>query len=306
MNQIQATSPSQLKTPLILLTGLLPLVFCLGVSAAAAPGRNAAGFFAPDNLIAWCIVPFDNLHRTPAERLAMLQRLGFTQYAWDWRQEHLKDLPAEIQASRQAGVRIRAVWLWVEGGSDAVGRLGAGNRAVIDQFAAANQPVEYWVGFHPNFFANQDEPARIRAAAEMMTYLRDEAARSGSTVAFYNHGDWIGEPDNQIKIIQAMRDPSIGIVFNFHHAHTMLDVYPALLGRMLPYLKAVNLDGIRPEGPKILPIGQGTREQEMIRLLVQSGYRGPLGILGHVEDRDIEGVLRQNLDGLNAVAAGLK
>jgi hypothetical protein len=293
-----------LKTPLALLRLLLPLTcWCLAVGPAGAqtPSRPRSPLFAQDNLIAWCIVPFDNLHRTPAERVAMLKRLGFTQYAWDWRQEHLKDLPEEIKVSRAAGIRLRAIWLWIEGGSDTVGHLGAGNRTVLDDVKAAGLSVEYWVGFHPNFFANMDEPTRIREAAAIMSYLRDEAAKSGSTVMFYNHGDWIGEPDNQIKIIQAMHDPSIGLVFNFHHAHTMLKDYPALLTRMKPYLKAVNLDGIKPEGPKIIQIGQGTEEKEMIRLLEASGYTGPLGILGHVEDSDIEGVLRRNLEGLRAL-----
>jgi hypothetical protein len=55
---------------------------------------------------------------------------------------------------------------------------------------------------------------------------------------------------------------------------------------------------MRPEGPKILPIGQGTHEREMIRLLRESGYAGPIGILGHVEDADVEEVLRRNLEGL--------
>ena len=53
--------------------------------------------------------------------------------------------------------------------------------------------------------------------------------------------------------------------------------------------------------PKILPIGQGTREREMIRLLAASGYAGPIGILCHLEDADAEAVLRRTLDGLQAL-----
>jgi hypothetical protein len=64
---------------------------------------------------------------------------------------------------------------------------------------------------------------------------------------------------------------------------------------MLPHLKAVVLNGMKPEGPKILPIGEGTHERAMIRLLAASGYRGPIGILGHVDDADVETVLQRNL-----------
>ena len=267
------------------------------------PASNPPSLFAQQNLLAWCIVPFDNRHRTPAERIAMLKRLGFTQYAWDWRQVHLKDLPEEIRLSRENGVRLRAIWLWIDAATDEVGRLGEGNRTVIDAVNAARLSVEFWVGFHPNFFADVDEAARVRRGAQMIAYLRELAAGSHSTVALYNHGDWVGEPANEIKIIQAAGQPTVGMVFNFHHAHPMIDAFPDLLPRMLPYLKAVNIDGMRPEGPKIIPLGEGTRELEMLRLLKQSGYAGPIGILGHVEDADVEDVLRRNLDGLRAIVA---
>jgi len=259
--------------------------------------------FAPANLLAWCIVPYDEKHRTPAERMAMLKRLGFTQYAWDWRQQHLKDLPEEIRLARASGIRLRAIWLWIDAQSDGVGHLGEGNRAVLDAVNAAHLSVEFWIGFHANFFEGIEEPERIRRGAAMVAYLRNQAAPSGSTVALYNHGDWVGEPENEIKIIQAVGDPSVGMVFNFHHAHTMIDAFPRLLPRMLPYLRAVNLNGMRPEGPKILPIGAGTREREMIRLLAASGYAGPLGLLCHIEDADAEVVLRRNLDGLRTLVS---
>lgn len=272
-------------------------------SPVLKPVSQSPALFAQENLVAWCIVPFDKNHRGPAERVAMLKRLGITQYAWDWRANHLKDLPEEIRLAREAGVRMRAIWLWVEGGADTVGHLGAGNRAVLDMVNQAQLRVEFWVGFHPGFFVRMDEPTRIAQAAAIMKYLKEQAAVSHSTVAFYNHGDWIGEPDNQIKIIRAMGDPAVGMVFNFHHAHEMIDGFPELLQRMLPYLKAININGMEPKGPKILPLGQGSKEREMLRLVVKSGYAGPIGILGHVDDADVEGVLRKNLEGLNAMVA---
>ena len=46
--------------------------------------------FAKDNLLAWCIVPFDACKRGPKERAVMLQRLGIRALAYDWRDEHIK------------------------------------------------------------------------------------------------------------------------------------------------------------------------------------------------------------------------
>jgi sugar phosphate isomerase/epimerase len=161
------------------------------------------------------------------------------------------------------------------------------------------------VGFHENTFAGLSPGESVRRAADMITRLRAQTARTGSTLALYNHGGWFGEPENQIATIQAVGAADVGMVFNFHHAHDMIDQFPELLPRMLPYLRAVNVNGMIPAGPKIVPLGQGTHERAMLRVLLDSGYRGPIGVLGHVDDADVETILRANLDGLRALATGL-
>jgi sugar phosphate isomerase/epimerase len=259
--------------------------------------------FAPANLLAWCIVPYDNQHRTPAQRMEMLQRLGFTQYIWDWRQQHLKDLPLEIESAHAAGIRLRGVWIWIDERYDQVGRLGDANRAVFDAVNRAGRPVEFWVGFHANAFPGDNDDARLDRGVAWVSFLRDEARATGSTISLYNHGDWFGEPENQLKIIAASGPSGLGLTYNFHHAHHQISRFATLLPAMLPHLKAVVLNGMKPEGPKILPIGEGTHERAMIRLLAASGYRGPIGILGHVEDADVEVVLQRNLAGLRRLIA---
>ena len=269
------------------------------------PAHESAALFAPDNLLAWCIVPYDNQHRTPVQRMEMLRRLGFSQYVWDWRAEHLKELPDEIAAARTAGIRLRAVWIWIDETQDKVGTPGASNRAVFDAIAAARLPVEFWVGFHDNVLAGLDDGARVEKACAVIGSLRDEARAVGGTVALYNHGGWFGEPENQLRILDALGDTSVGMVYNFHHGHDQLARFSEFLPRIVPHLRAVNVNGMRPEGPKILPVGTGTHEREMLRVLVASGYRGPVGILGHVEDVDVEPILRANLDGLRRIAETL-
>ena len=265
-----------------------------------------SSILAPENLLAWCIVPFDSPQRSPDARIAMLKRLGITQYAWDWRAQHLPFLPEEIRLAREAGVRIRGAWIWIDAQSDSVGALSEGNLAVIAAFEEARMPVEYWVGIHPNYFEGLDDAARVAKGAAIIGHIRDLAARSGGTVALYNHGDWFGEPDNQLRIIEAVGDSTVGIVYNFHHGHHQIDAFPGFLPRILPCLRAVNLNGMVPGGPKILPIGSGTRECGMIALLRDSGYRGPIGILGHVDDVDVEAVLAGNLAGLRKIADSLE
>src|SRR5690242_2920825 len=63
---------------------LFPPTFAVG--AAAEPCK---ALFARDNLVAWCIVPFDSRQRSPEDRADLLKRLGFRRFAYDWRAEHL-------------------------------------------------------------------------------------------------------------------------------------------------------------------------------------------------------------------------
>jgi len=49
---------------------------------------------------------------------------------------------------------------------------------------------------------------------------------------------------------------------------------------------------------KILPIGSGIYETEMIKAVIASGYTGPIGILGHKRNEDVAQTLRGNIEGL--------
>ena len=70
---------------------------------------------------------------------------------------------------------------------------------------------------------------------------------------------------------------------------------------MSPWLWTVNIDGMKKDGPQILPVGSGDQEIGMLRALKKSGFKGSIGILGHIEDQDVEQVLQGNLNGLRKI-----
>src|SRR5205814_6690706 len=153
--------------------------------------------------------------------------------------------------------------------------------------------------------SGREQERRVEVAAARLRPLAQEAAQIGCSLALYNHGGWFGEPENQVAIIERLRQlgtTNVGIVYNLHHGHDHLDRLPALLAMTKPYLKAVNLNGMDRGGDrvgrKILPLGQGALDLEVLRIIRDSGYRGPIGILGHTLD-DAEERLRDNLDGLD-------
>jgi len=267
---------------------------------------TSADLFAPDNLIAWCIVPYDSVQRAPHARITMLKRLGFAQYAYDWREQHLDSLAEEIHASLEEGVHMAAVWMWFDKDHDAPGKLSANNQRMLNILKASGLRTQLWLGFNSNYLDGQDDAAKVQQAADAVRYLRQETADFITGIGLYNHGDWFGEPEHQIQIIKALADPAVGIVYNWHHAHPHLDRFAALFDVLRPYLWAVNLNGMRSAGPKILSIGSGDDDLTLLRTLVDSGFQGNVGVLGHIEEEDAEVVLSRNLNGLRQLAHELR
>ena len=151
-----------------------------------------------------------------------------------------------------------------------------------------------------------DDQAVDRAATVLRPILT-ESAKRGLRLSIYGHGRdaWFTQPENEIAIVERLRSSasgsSVGIAYNFHHAHSQLDRFAAVFPKLFPYLTAVNLNGMKPEGPMILPINQGTREQDMIAAIHRAGFQGPVGVLHHERKMDAAVVLRRNMEGLRDI-----
>lgn len=252
------------------------------------------------NYYAWCIVPFDNQNRTPEERIGMLKDLGFVSYAYDWREKHLPEMVMEFKLAKENDIKVNAVWMWIDK-NDSPGNLSANNEKVFSSIKESGLKTQIWMSFPEDYFEFLTETESLEKAGNMILYLSNRASEIGCNLGLYNHGGWFGNPENLVKIIKSLPEKEIGIVFNFHHAHNLLDNFDALVKNMKPYLWAVNLNGMNPAGPKILTIGDGSEEEQMIEVLIENGFKGPFGILGHREDADVEKVLRANLEGLKSI-----
>jgi putative heme-binding domain-containing protein len=279
-----------------------PVLFmvAIGISAMAAAEEPAKAppketkLFEQKNLMAWCIVPFDSKKRGPEERAAMLEKLGFSKFAYDYRAEHIPTFDDEVEALTKHRVELSAWWFPTE--------LNAEARGILDVLKRHKIKAQLWVtggGETPK--SEREQRFQIAREAHRIRPIAEEAAKIGCSVGLYNHGGWFGEPENQLAIIKELKLPNVGIVYNQHHGHDHLDRFPELLKKMLPHLYVLNLNGMMPSGEqrgqKILPLGQGELDLKLLKIIAESGYQGPIGILGHTQD-DAEQRLQDNLDGL--------
>jgi sugar phosphate isomerase/epimerase len=276
---------------------VLLFVFCCGTQQKSERSNNK--LFYKDNLVAWCVVPFDSVKRTPEERAKMLQELGFSHFAYDWREEHLPTFPDEIKALKNHGINLASVWMWIDTDSGKI--FDDNNEQLLEIIKQHNIRTDLWLGFSNKHFDGLTDEEKLEKAVTSILYIQNRAKELGCTISLYNHGDWFGEPVNQVRIIEKMGAKDVGIVYNFHHAHLQVKEFPELLPKMLPYLKTVNLNGMKVEGPKILTIGQGSEELGMLKTLKESGFNGSIGILCHIETEDAKVVLERNLNGLKTL-----
>jgi sugar phosphate isomerase/epimerase len=274
-------------------------LIALASLAIVANAGAADSLLARTNLVAWCIVPFDARQRGPDERAAMLERIGITQLAYDYRPEHIPTFDAELKALARHNIRLRAWWF--------PGVLNDEARLILEVLERHRvHEVQLWVtgGGEPTQSA-EEQRARIEAEAARIQPIAEAAEKLGGAVALYNHGGWFGEPENQIAIIETLRGgglTNVGIVYNQHHGHHHVHRFAELLAQMQPYLLAFNLNGMALHGDrlgkKILPLGQGELDLQLLTILRDSGWHGPVGILNHTNE-DAEARLLDNLDGLD-------
>jgi sugar phosphate isomerase/epimerase len=265
------------------------------------PVKAGNSLFESDNLVAWCVVPFDNLNRGPVERAVMLNELGFKKFAYDWRDQHLPTFPEEIKALEANDIELTSVWWWIDGQGESL--LNDGNAQLLHYLDSMKVSCDIWMSFDERFFEGLEDMEKLEHATEAVLELHQKASAVGATLQLYNHGAWFGDPRNQVAIIKKSGLTDVGIIYNFHHAHAQIDEFPELLEIMLPYLNTVNINGMNVNGPKILTVGQGESEDIMLKTLAASGFDGYIGIIGHLEDEDVKEVLERNLEGLNKVTS---
>jgi len=239
-----------------------------------------------ENLVPWCIVPFDAANRGPAERATMLAELGLRRCAYDWRSKHVAEFEEEILQYEKHGIEYFAFW----GQHDQAFRL----------FGKYDLHPQIWNTLPSPGKATQDE--NVASATRALLPLAKHTGEMGCKLGLYNHGGWGGEPANLIAVCRALRAAGhrhVGIVYNWHHGHARIGSWAEDLKEMRPFLHCVNLNGMNSGAkPKILALGQGEHELSMLRILIESGYKGAVGVLDHQAHLDAREVLSDNLDGL--------
>jgi sugar phosphate isomerase/epimerase len=298
VDQIQVSLALRTEAGGALTCNLYGTINALAPSHERGAQSSTRQLLAKDNLVAWCIVPFDARRRGPEERAAMLDKLGIRKVAYDWRAEHVPTFDAELDAYARHGITLHAFWMPVDTDSPLEETHW---HTVLDLVKRHRVTPELWVMLNNALVESMPEADRAHRAAEILAPVAQAAAERNCKLGFYNHGGWWGQPDNQIRVVEILRatgHANVGLVYNFHHGHEHVEDFAQLARRMTPHLLTVNINGMGDGGPQILPVGQGDHEAKMLAELIAAGYDGPIGILHHRDGVDAEQGLKDNLAGI--------
>jgi hypothetical protein len=189
---------SNTMTRQLLLLFLLPIISLQGTER-----RN----FNRENIVPWCIVPFDASERSPDERAKMLVRLGLKRSAYDWRAQHVKSLKRKFFSIKNTGLNSSPFWNVHE--------------KAFELFQKHKIHPQIWKTLalpQVRYPGRKDQIAK-----EAMTPLAKATAEIGCKLGLYNHGGWGGEPENLVTVCKALRAEGhdhVGIVYNWHHGTT--------------------------------------------------------------------------------------
>ena len=287
-----------MKISILLSTLLLSVVSAENVTNQGSIERIET-LFGKDNLVAWCIVPFDSMNRRPEARAKLLNELGLSRCAYDWRTEHVPQFEEEILQYQKHDIEFTAFWRTHD--------------TAVALFKKHGLAPQIWQTLKTPKTGTNEE--KLAAAVKEILPLVEQTRAMGSKLSLYNHGGWGGEPANMVAVCQFLREKHdaghVGIVYNFHHGHGDIAEFEHAFQVMLPYLHCVNLNGMTDPAQltaatKILPLGSGVHESDMVQVVLDSGYDGPIGILGHIKEQDVKISLQNNLDGLQKIKRKLR
>lgn len=291
---------------------ILPMAIAADKRVKVANKADSSSIWSHENLYAWCVVPFDGKKRGPEERAQMLKRLGFKQFSYDWRYKDVPTFDAEIDALQKHGIHLLAWWFPFDADNPMA-------KATLNVFKRHKVHPQLWVDLTTVDMGGEvklpktpeEQEQQVKRDADRIKAIVQLAAPYGSSVALYNDDGWFGMEENQLAVIDRLKEmgvTGVGMVYNFSHAHDDMHDdtanFPPLWKKIKPYVVAVDISGIGPQGEELYP-SQGKHELEMMRTIQESGWRGPVGLIAE-KGGDAEITLRDYRRGLDWLAAELK
>jgi sugar phosphate isomerase/epimerase len=292
--------------------GCLALLL-LGLFAVSGPrvGRDVALANEPGGMAAaedettrprghWPFFAFDNgVGRgewTLDQQAELLAELGYDGIGYTG----VRDIGAALEAFQARDLKMFSTYVRVS--------LKPGEPPYDPELPAAirrfrGHGTALWLHVHSDQPVSEEEDRR---AAELIGQIADLAAESQLPVVLYPHtGFYVATMADAVRLVKEIDRPHVGASFNLCHflkqndAATLADQ----LAAALPYLRLVSINGADAGNTQemawdrlIQTLDRGTFDLgDLLRVLHEAGYRGPIGLQCYAIPGDIRDNLQRSM-----------
>ena len=263
----------------------------LAAEEGAADGRGLVNpFFALANGVA------DAEHPTPESQAAVLKELGYAGIGpsgTEGVREMLDALDAE-------GLKMFALYVGANVDDDQP-KYDPGLPEAIKTLKGRETFIWLYIRSKQHKPSTTDGDAR---AVEIVRQIAQLAEESGVRVALYPHtGFYVARVEDAVRVAEKVDRANVGVTFNL--CHWLKVDGPADLGRRLrlalPRLFLVTINGADRDGATwdrlIQPLDRGTFDvYEMLKMLNDLGYTGPVGLQCYGVPGDKKENLRRSME----------
>jgi sugar phosphate isomerase/epimerase len=152
------------------MAGLLTLVVARAESLKFTEPQSVHNLWEHSNLFAWIVLHTDTRERGPEERAQMLKDLGFTKFAYNWRESDVPDFDREIEALQKHGIEITA---WALYGSE-----HPHTQLILDTFKRHGIHPQFWLSEAlPGVPQSTEEWAKVLPAGVTLPKTSEDEAR---------------------------------------------------------------------------------------------------------------------------------
>ncbi len=274
--------PSHRYIPSGIHAALLTFLVCctlLGQAPAVTAPKLPTPFFA-----------YELGDKTPEEQARLISESGYAGTAFDG----TKLIPQRLKALDDEHSQLFFLWLTADVGNGQI-IYEPGMEEAIGQLKGRATVV--WLA------VKGGGPGAETRAIEASRHVADLASAANLRVALYPHyGFYLAQFKDTVRVAEAAQRSNLGVTFNLCH-ELRAGLSPeirSLIKQALPLLYGVTINGADRNGHDwstlIQPLGRGDFDTAgLVRMLVETGYRGPIGLQCYGIKEDAATHLRESM-----------
>jgi sugar phosphate isomerase/epimerase len=275
------------RKPVFLVVSLLLMVLVMRVMAKPPPLQQSPPLFA------LCHDTHDTKKRSLAQQADMLAELGYDGVGHLW----FDKVEDRLKTLDEHGLRLFQIYERIN-----LGASPGYDKQRYEELLPLLKGRDVQIALLMSGGSPSDDSLDNKAVS-VLREMADKAAPFGVSLLIYPHRtDWAETLDDAVRVAKKVDRKNVGAMFNLCHwgAVDKEKNLAELFHRSMPYIQCVTINGGEPTAKVnskwIAPLDEGSFDvRQVLRLLHEAGYRGPVGLQCYGIRTDAQDHLRRSM-----------